>query len=233
MQMVGKWYQDHELDIITDNIVLALSTEETRINVLIVTDSLKKPHLLVIQSLTDHYNIHVLENSSGNYELHSFFKNADLKTALYRKTVTIRKHPSDNKEYINMLTEIKSIYGISVETNVIDKKQIIAKIQSNGKKHKINYPRAQEKLIEYTFIQDILLREKIKQSENTINTPPAEPKAPQVEQKTTADNHPPKKKLTIPQRIYLKIRYKLFGWWYNSLYTSLKLPKNAIIIIWK
>ena len=200
MQMTGAWYQKHEIDIITDNIVLALSAKENRINILITPDAtLKSPDLEIIKKLKNKYNIHLLESESGNYVLHSFFKDADLKTAIYRQPVIIGKNASDEKEHQKMIDELKDIYGISIIIDSLDEDQITKKCQT-AQKQKIDYLRARNKLIEYDFIQDILRGEELKRAENEKNKPQIE-QTPKIKQK----------KLTIPQRICLKIRYILLG----------------------
>lgn len=207
IQMVGDWYGRHEIDIITDNIILALGADKDRVNILVILDKSKKLNSEIIKELQTKYNLHILESASGNYTLHSFFKDADLMTAIYQKPVAIHQNESDNKEYQKMLDEIKKIYGISVISNITDKNQLIQECQTNGETRKINYLCARDKLIEYDFFQNIIQNNIIKHAKD--ETEKIQAKTPTLEQ---ASEIKKPKNPSISQRIYLKVRYKLFGY---------------------
>ena len=97
------------------------------------------------------------------------------------------------KEYEEMINDIKSVFGVSIiieSFDVFNKEYVVDRCEETGKEILINFSKAQKKMLEYDFARDIL------QGEDTIKT------EEKVEQK---------KKRTIPERIYLKVRYILLG----------------------
>ena len=194
MKKVGEWYEKQGIRKITDNIVLAIGAKEKRINVLLLMRGKKDESvLLVINELRQQYNIHILNLEGGYYTLHSFFRDVDLMTAIYRKPVTFTRNGGIAKEYEEMIDDIKSVFGVSIiieSFDVFNKEYVVDRCGETGKEILINFSKAQKKMLEYDFARDIL------QGEDTIKT------EEKVEQK---------KKRTIPERIYLKVRYILLG----------------------
>lgn len=156
MNMVSEWYEKGDIGRITDNIVLAIGSRNNRKNVLVLAkNGFSEKRKEILKEMREKYNLHVLEIENGNYVLHSFFKDVDLKTAIYEKNVDIR---NDNKINNKILGEIKEIFGISaiVDFDNMNNKQIIDECEKNKGKKRINFLRVREKMLEYDFVQGII-----------------------------------------------------------------------------
>ena len=209
MRTVEKWYQRQEIDNITDNVVLAIGVNEKRINVLVILHTgLTSRNIEVVNKLRKKYNIHVLGDKSGNYVLHSFFKDVDLDTAIYKKSVMTGKNAVDSKEFKKMKGEIIDIFGISVVVDKVDERQIIGECKNSGEERETHYLRARKKMLEYDFVQIILKGVEMKKADDE------EKKQRKIEleqERREREDREWRENLTITQRIYLKIRYVLTG----------------------
>ncbi|MBR3322064.1 glycosyltransferase family 2 protein [Candidatus Saccharibacteria bacterium] len=201
---VDAWYQKQDLKKIVDNVVLAVGVEVNRVNVLIVAyDEITMKTQKVIDELRGEYNFHILEQNGGYYTVHSFFKDVDLMTAIFEKTVAFWGDGRNFGEYKRMFNEVKNTFGISVVdfSCSINKELLLDKCKRCGKKTRLDFEKLQRKMLEYDFVMSILKGIEMKKDEDI-----------KLEQRLTEERKKERiEQLTILQRIYLKIRYILIG----------------------
>lgn len=200
---VDYWYEKGDLKKIVDNVVLGIGVQDVRINVLFIVQNKIADELLdLINQLVEDYNIHVLEQHDGYYTVHSFFEKVDLVTAIYERPVACYGDGRNFGEYKRMIEDIKKVFSISVvkELGEIDRKAIIEDCKKHGKRRKLNYEIILNKVLEYDFALGVV--------KGTM----MEGMDARIEQKIREEKDREwRASLTIPQRIYLKLRYILIG----------------------
>ena len=126
---LSAWCASGNIKIIGDNVALGLSVSERRPNILIVVhvalDAIGGTTLHIvdlIRVLRAKYNFHVLFVEDGMYKVRSFFKDYEIITSVYRKSLCITRSrdatdlaPDElySNEYAEMLEEIIDKYKIS------------------------------------------------------------------------------------------------------------------------
>lgn len=203
MARVKDWYLKQDLKNIVDNITLAVGVNENRINVLIRVRGNINNRNELIEDLRRDYNLHFLEVVNGNYVVHSFFKDVDLETAIYEKNIVCGENETNSKQYYEMMEEIKNIFAISVieDSDDTDYKKIKSDCDEHGKKKKIDFRAVQQKVLEYDFVENL-------NKGSIIDNMKKERRAAE---KKRREEQEWRNNLTVPQRVYLKIRYKLIG----------------------
>lgn len=200
MSKVDTWYKKQDLDMVTDNVVLAIGTKEKRVNILLIMDEkITRQAEEIIEEMRNDNNFHVLEQQDGYYTVRSFFKDADLITAIYRKPVVFLEDEKDSGEYKKMIEDIKKGFGISVigYSKQIDKNKILGKCKKNGVPKKIDYELIRAKMLNYRLLISVIRGIELKKQEERNL---AESKREEW-----------RRQLTIPQKVYLKIRFILIG----------------------
>ena len=203
MEEVGWWYAKRDIKIIGDNIALRISTLDDKINVLIETNNISKKILSAIDSLRSEFNIHVLLDKGGIYKIKSFFAEYELETAIYDRPITVYDDVKKSKVYREMLDEIKDIFGISVieQSDALNNEGVEVEFRKTGKIKKINYNKIRAKMLECDFVRNLKIDSEINGAKKALLAE----KKKLLAEKEWRDN------LTVPQRIYLKIRYILLG----------------------
>ena len=199
MKEVGWWYAKRDIKIIGDNIALKISTMSNRVNIMFIVKKINTRLLEFIDDAKKKANVHVLCDMGEQYELRSFFAEYDLVTAIYDKPIVMYKDISKSEAYQRMVREITDIFGITVVSR--GNEVSLGSLIKQGEKKKVDYKKALSKMREYDFIRRIEMNKEI------IGAKKAET---QIEKQRIKEQEW-RESLTIPQRIYLKIRYILTG----------------------
>lgn len=203
-EKVDTWYKKQDLDKVIDNIVLAIGVEEDRVNILLIMrEKITEQAQTIIDELRYDKNIHVLEQQDGYYTVRSFFKDFDLLTAIYEKPVVFLEDEKESGEYKRMIDDIKKCFGISVTEAFyqIDKKALLRKCKKQGMVKKLDYKTIRDKMLNYRLLISVLRGIEINKNE-------IEKKERELAEKEREEW---RKQLTIPQKVYLKIRYIIIG----------------------
>ncbi len=201
---VDTWYRKQDLDKVIDNIVLAIGVKEKRVNILLIMDKkLTRQAQTIIDELRDDNNIHVLEQQDGYYTVRSFFKDAELVTAIYEKPVAFLSDEKESGEYKKMINDIRKCFGVSVEesSRQIDKRMLLKRLKKQGVAKRLDYIIIRDKMLNYRLLISVIRGIEINREE-TIQ------KERRLAEKKREEW---RKQLTIPQKVYLKIRYMMFG----------------------
>lgn len=217
-----EWYREKNIEIIGNNIALALMAEEKRTNVLLIDDKGKVNELKRVMKGKRECIVYVLKKEKNYYRLFALYDDFNLSLAIYQRPVVVFGREEDSLEYQSMIRDIVENFKISIiisryfsdkkgkksqSFNVkaidlpdeITEKWLARVIGNNNEKERLCYPEVKMKMLQCN-LTDNLLRKQAKELKD------------EMEFEITRNNEEKKENLTFSRRVYLKIRYILRGY---------------------
>ena len=191
---VDYWYQKRDLDMIVDNVVLAIGAERKKRNILLLADG-EKVDDEKIREAAKRNNVHVLLTEKDCYLVRSFFGDLDLITAIYMRPLLMEgvdKYAGIGKR---MLDEVVKIFGISEIRDETEKS--VNKLKGGSD---FDFGEVRRKMLDYELVKNVVEREKMR-----------EMRLEKERKKEEAKKEEWRKNLTFGRRVYLKARYILLG----------------------
>ena len=217
-----EWYREKNIEIIGNNIALALMAEEKNINILLIGNESKVNEIKKIIRKKRECLVYILKKEKNYYRLISLYDDYGLNVAIYERPVVVFGREEDGLEYQSMVRDIVENFKITIifskhfsdkkgeknrSFNVkaidlpdeITEKWLTRVIEKNNEKKRLCYPEVRSKMLQCSLTEN-LLRKQAKEITD------------EMELKTTRNNEEKKENLTFLRRIYLKIRYILRGY---------------------